>query len=117
MVREFVVDRVRSCVVQRVFKNGARDARVFVVKRDEWIPADESDIEGNGWVGKSDFSEGILTAEVAFCESWEALESAAAKALPLQALIEDLERGEGSLDKPRYRRSALDVDHCECSLR
>ena len=102
--------------MQRVFKDGARDAGVLVVKGDERIPGDERDVERNRWIGESDFSEGKFSAEIAFCESWETLKSTATKPLALQALVEDLECREGAFNEPCDWRSTLDVDNCERSL-
>jgi hypothetical protein len=65
VVGELVFDGMGRRVVQRVFKNGAWDARVPVVERNEWIPADECYVERDGRLGEPDLSERVFTAKIA----------------------------------------------------
>src|SRR5580698_11606697 len=99
MVREFVIDRARRGVVQRVLKNRAGNSRVLVVERNEWVPRDEGDIERNGGVGKAQFGEREFSSEIAFLETREPFGPSAAQTLSLQSLVEDLEWRKGAFDK------------------
>jgi hypothetical protein len=116
MVGELIIDCVRRSVVQGVFKYGAGDPGVFVVKRDEGVPSDEGDVEWNGLIGESDFGKGKLAAKIAFLESWEAFEASAPEALALKSLVKDFECGEGTFDELRDGRRALDMQNGETSL-
>lgn len=116
VVGEFVIDGVGRGIAQGVLKDDAGDAGVFVVEGDEWIPTDEREVERNGGITEPDFAKRILPAEIAFFESWETFEPAAAKALALQALVEDFECGEWSFNELGNGRSAFDVQNGEGSF-
>ena len=91
VVGELVVDRSRRSVVQRVLKNGAGDAGVLVIERNEGVPGYERYIERNRPIGEANFGEWEFAAEVAFLKTWKPFGATATQALSLQSLVEDFE--------------------------
>lgn len=71
VVGELVVDRARRRVVQRVLKDRARDAGVFVIEWNEGVPRHEGHVEWNGLVSKANLSEWEFAAEVALIKAWK----------------------------------------------
>src|SRR5438477_9982522 len=100
MIGKLVVDWLRRYIAQREFEYRARNAGVFVIERNEWIPASDLYFQRYGCIAERSFSKWIFALERTLLKAREAFETAAAQALTLQTLIENLERGKRPFDQP-----------------
>ena len=103
--------------MQGVFEDGAGNAGVFVVERNERVPRYERHIERDSLVRKADLGEGEFTAKVALFKARKALGAAAAQSLPLQALVEDFEGGERTFNELGDGCRTLDMKDGEGGFR
>ena len=95
MIGELVIDCLRRSVVQCVFEDGAGNAGVLVVERNEGFHAISETSSGNGLIGEADLREWEFSAEVALFEAREAFEPLRRKPCPCRPWSKILNGGNG----------------------
>ncbi len=82
--------------MQGVFQDGAGDARIDVIQRDEGVEAGDRHRQRQVWVGEADRAEGILALERAVPKARQPFVTAAVVALGFQTEVVDFLLWKGS---------------------